>query len=70
MLEAATLLFEIEKDGQHWIFRVPEWGLFGQAESLHGVEEAARDLIAMAVGIAIVVDADDAAEEAERQGRG
>jgi hypothetical protein len=70
MLEAATLLVEVEKDGQHWIFRVPEWGLFGQAESLDGVEEAARDLIAMAVGIAIVVDADDAAEEAEPQSRG
>jgi hypothetical protein len=66
MLKAPSLLVEVERDGEHWMFRIPEWGLFGQAESLGEVEDSARDLIGMAVGIAIVVDAYDAAEEAER----
>lgn len=68
MLKAPSLLVEVEKDGEHWMFRVREWGLFGQAESLDEVEESARDLIGTAVGIAIVVDAYDAAEEAESLG--
>ena len=68
MLKAPSLLVEVERDGEHWMFRIPEWGLFGQAESLDEVEDTARDLIGMAVGVAIVVDAYDAADEAKRKG--
>lgn len=68
MLKAPSLLVEVERDGEHWMFRIPEWGLFGQAESLDEVEDAARDLIGMAVGVAIVVDAYDAADEMKRKG--
>jgi hypothetical protein len=68
MHKAPSLLVEVEKDGDHWMFRIAEWGLFGQAESLDEVEDSARDLVGIAVGIAIVVDAYDAAEEAERAG--
>ena len=68
MHKAPSLLVDVEKDGNHWMFRIAEWGLFGQAESLDEVEYSARDLVGMAVGIAIVVDAYDAAEEAERAG--
>lgn len=68
VLKAPDLLVEVEKDGDLWFFRIPEWGLFSQAESLADVEPMARDLIATSVGIAIVVDAFDAAEEPERRG--
>jgi hypothetical protein len=68
VLRAPTVLVEVERDGPRWMFRIPEWGLFGHAESLDAVEDAARDLIGTAVGIAVVVDAHDAADEAERQG--
>ena len=68
ILKAPSLLVEVERDGEHWMFRIPEWGLFGQAESLDEVEDTARDLIGMAVGVAIVVDAYDAADEAKRKG--
>lgn len=66
VLGAPTLLVEVDKDGDHWLFSIPKWGMFGQAESLDEVEDAARDLIGMSVGIAIVADAYDAAAEAER----
>lgn len=64
--KAPILLVEAEKDGDHWMFRIPERGLFGQAESLDEVEGAARDLVGLAVDIATVADAYEAAEEAER----
>lgn len=62
---APTLLVEVEEDGEHWFIRIREWGLYGQAESLGAVETVARDLIGQSVGIAIVLDALEAAE-AER----
>ena len=55
--KAPILLVEAEKDGDHWMFRIPERGLFGQAESLDEVEGAARDLVGLAVDIATVADA-------------
>jgi len=69
MLKAPSLLVDVERDGEHWMFRIPKWGLFGQAESLDDVEDAARDLVGKAVGIAIVVDAYDAAEDARPTGQ-
>ena len=45
-MHAPILLVETDTDGEHWFFRIRKWGLFGQAESLDGVEAAARDLIA------------------------
>ena len=44
--------------------RIPQWGLTRQAETLDGIEVAARDLIARFVGMANVGDAYSAAVEA------
>jgi hypothetical protein len=65
-LGAPSLLVEVERDGDFWMFTIPKWGLFGQSQKLDDVEQDARDLIGLSVGIGVVVDAYEAAADAER----